>query len=192
MEYFKRGRIENKLKKKVLKAFLILILGLVLHFWQVGDRKVFLFINSFHQQWLDNLFFPLTFFGEGVILAVLVIALGAVKGWGKSVKAVIILITVIILTRMVKYFCPSLQPTGLYSQLHILGSTLRKYSFPSGHSAGAIALATYLGKEIPSLRRTSLMVAFLVAFSYTYVGAHFPGDIIFAGGLGYLVAILIG
>ncbi|MCK4533832.1 phosphatase PAP2 family protein [bacterium] len=191
MEYFRR-RVRSKVKKGVLKAFLILILGLVLHFWRVGDRKIFLFINSFHQPWLDNLFFPLTFLGEGVILAVLVIALGSVKGWGKAIKAAIILITVVILIRMVKYFCPCLQPADLYSQLHILGSTLRKYSFPSGHSAGAIALATYLGKEIPSLRRTSRMIAFLVAFSCVYVGAHFPGDIIFGSGLGYLIAILIG
>ena len=184
--------VKSKFKKRVLKAFLILILGLVLHFWQVGDRKIFLFINSFHRPWLDNLFFPLTFLGEGVILAVLVIALGAAKGWGKSIKAAIILITVTILIRMVKHFCPCLQPASLCSQLHILGSTLRRHSFPSGHSAGAIALAAYLGKEIPSLRRTSWLVSFLVAFSCVYVGAHFPGDIIFAGGLGYLVALLIG
>ncbi len=192
MKYFIKSRVEGRLKKKFFKAFLFLILGLVLHFWQVGDRKFFLFVNNAHQPWLDDLFLPLTFLGDGVILAVLVIALGAVKGGGKLVRAALILIITGVLIQMIKRICPCPRPAAIYSQLHILGSTLRRYSFPSGHSGSAIALAAYLGKEVPSLKRTVWIFALLVVFSRVYVGAHFPGDVIFGAGLGYLVALLIG
>lgn len=183
--------MESRFKEEILTALLVLLFGLLIHFWQVGDREFFLFINNLHKPWLDDLMLPLTFLGDGLILAIFAIAIGAAKGWKKLVKVGFILIVVGVMIQIIKHLYPCPRPAALYSGLHTLGPVLRKYSFPSGHSGSAIAFATYLGKEVPRLKKMAWIVAILVAFSRVYIGCHFPGDVIFAGGLGYLIAILI-
>ena len=53
-------------------------------------------------------------------------------------------------------------------------------SFPSGHSAGAVAVAQAFAREFPEYRAPALAAAGLVAFGQVPKEAHYPSDI-FAG-----------
>ncbi len=69
------------------------------------------------------------------------------------------------------------------------------YSFPSGHSANAAA--TYFGsalvyrdKHRKWLIATAVILPILVALSRTYLGAHYPTDVICGLGVGCLTVIV--
>jgi undecaprenyl-diphosphatase len=52
----------------------------------------------------------------------------------------------------------------------------RDFSFPSGHTAAAFALALVIAKSIPQLALPGLILACLVAVSRVYLGVHYPSD----------------
>jgi undecaprenyl-diphosphatase len=54
-------------------------------------------------------------------------------------------------------------------------------SFPSGHSAAALAGAVSLARVWPQARWALAVLAALIAYSRIYVGVHFPSDVL--GGL---------
>jgi len=70
------------------------------------------------------------------------------------------------------------------------GGLLDGYSFPSGHSAAALAGATLLQSRYPRGRQFFFAIALLVAFSRIYLGAHYPGDVLSGGLTGTALAKL--
>ena len=61
-------------------------------------------------------------------------------------------------------------------------------SFPSGHSASAVAFAVAVGDVLPALRWPLRVAGSVVAFSRVYTGVHYPGDVL----VGVTVGALIG
>lgn len=57
-----------------------------------------------------------------------------------------------------------------------------KYSFPSGHSITAFAVAVSVGSFYPDLQLALLAAAFLIASSRIILGMHFLSDVV-AGSL---------
>lgn len=57
-------------------------------------------------------------------------------------------------------------------------------SFPSGHAAGAFALALLIALFWPRWRRHAFLSAALVALSRVYLGLHYPSDILAGAILG--------
>jgi membrane-associated phospholipid phosphatase len=55
-------------------------------------------------------------------------------------------------------------------------------SFPSGHTAAAVAFATGAGRELPAAGPPLLGLATLVGYSRVHTGVHYPSDVI-AGAL---------
>ena len=64
-------------------------------------------------------------------------------------------------------------------------------SFPSGHSASALAFAVAVGDVIPALRWPLRMVGGTVAFSRVYTGVHYPGDVLVGAATGALLGRLV-
>lgn len=63
-----------------------------------------------------------------------------------------------------------------------------KFSFPSGHTAAAFAVAIAMTGTMPLLVPPLLMVAFVVAYGRMYLGVHYPLDV----GVGAAVGLITG
>ena len=63
-------------------------------------------------------------------------------------------------------------------------------SFPSGHSASALAFAVAVGDVVPALRCRCGRPAGTVAFSRVYTGVHYPGDVLVGAATGALLGRL--
>lgn len=89
----------------------------------------------------------------------------------------------------------SLRPLAILGpdSVHVIGVALKKYSFPSGHTATVFTLAAVicLRGVHPALAITALLLATLAGVSRAVVGAHWPIDIL-AGAFGGWLAALIG
>jgi membrane-associated phospholipid phosphatase len=57
-------------------------------------------------------------------------------------------------------------------------------SFPSGHSASAVAFASAVGKEIPAIGGPLRGLAGAVAYSRVHTGVHYPIDVIIGSIIG--------
>ncbi|MER5945590.1 phosphatase PAP2 family protein [Streptomyces sp. NPDC001904] len=83
--------------------------------------------------------------------------------------------------RSVRRARPVLDPVPLARRLKRQPFTT---SFPSGHSASAAAFATGVALESRGLGAAVAPLAFSVAASRVYTGAHFPGDVLVGAALG--------
>jgi undecaprenyl-diphosphatase len=66
----------------------------------------------------------------------------------------------------------------------------RSTSFPSGHSAAAVAFATGACSELPALSLVLVPLAGLVAYSRVYTGVHYPSDVAAGAAIGLGSGIL--
>jgi undecaprenyl-diphosphatase len=66
-----------------------------------------------------------------------------------------------------------------------------KSSFPSGHSAGAIAVARAFGREYPEYRPAAMSAAGLVAVSQVARSAHFATDVLAGAFIGWSSEALV-
>jgi len=86
------------------------------------------------------------------------------------------------------------RPYQTLKNVHLVNGPSRDpYSFPSGHSAAAFALATTLSlryKE-PYLCIPLYLWAFLVAHGRVYLGVHYPSDVLAGGVIGSGSAVAV-
>ncbi len=62
-----------------------------------------------------------------------------------------------------------------------------RYSFPSGHSLNAFALAMVLALAFPLIAVPAFLVAASVAASRVVLGLHFPSDVLAGSAMGALI-----
>ncbi|HEX5193827.1 MAG TPA: phosphatase PAP2 family protein [Solirubrobacteraceae bacterium] len=63
-------------------------------------------------------------------------------------------------------------------------------SFPSGHTATAVAFATGVARVIPGAGVPAHVLAALVAYSRVHTGVHYPGDVLGGALLGAMIGDL--
>lgn len=61
-------------------------------------------------------------------------------------------------------------------------------SFPSGHTAAAVAFAGGVGSVLPAAGVPLHLLAALVAYSRIHTGVHYPGDVLAGALLGEMIA----
>lgn len=176
---------------------LIIVSGFLVVFTKT---ELHIFTNQIHAQFLDLFFKYVTYLGDGVLIAVLFLALLFVKyryalaflSGALSASLLINLIKKVFLHdvyRPSKYF-------ELYEtyQLHFVeGVHLHAFqSFPSGHTTTAFNLFFMLALLVEKrwLKTIFLAIAVVVAYSRVYLSQHFLIDIV-AGSVFGVVTIFV-
>ena len=167
---------------------------------------VFVWLNGINQDfflWLNELGrgeFSKIVWANITILGDTLVAIALLSPFARKRPDIIwaLLIAAVFATLWVHGLKPligNLRPAAVLSSdvIHIIGVTLHKGSFPSGHTTTAFTLAGVicLSRLHPAIMITAIMLAILAGFSRAVVGAHWPMDI-FAGAFGGWLAALIG
>jgi membrane-associated phospholipid phosphatase len=179
-----------------LRSYLIIIAVIVVAFilLQAFDlnQTLFFAINAASKDLVpDALAAHLTELGNGSIVGILALGL-TLKYPAIAKRFLFITIMAGILIAGFKQFFADPRPAGVLAQtdFHIIGDVLKQYSFPSGHTTTAFAMAGFIMLTFSSLslRIAVLMLSVLAGISRISVGAHWPEDVLAGAALGLLIA----
>jgi membrane-associated phospholipid phosphatase len=166
---------------------LAIIAGFILIFLSKADG--FFLMNPLHSDFLDMVFIPFTYFGDGFFIITLGVVLFFLKRRMLSLMILSSYLISGILAQILKYFIVEARPAFYLEKTNyphfIDGVTLHNFhSFPSGHTASAFALAAVLSFAMKNKNYSVLFLlwAVLVGYSRMYLGQHFMDDV-FAGSL---------
>ena len=164
-----------------------------------ADKELFLFLNSFHSSFWDEIMWAISGRFVWIPLYSIVLFLIILKFKKKSIiiilsAAIIIAICDQISVQLFKEIFHRLRPSHdpkLMGLVHLVdGYAGGMFGFVSSHAANSFALATFASLLFRNKYLSAIMFiwAILVCYSRIYLGVHFPGDIICGGLTGALLA----
>jgi membrane-associated phospholipid phosphatase len=193
---FERSVVLDKFVSPILYASLIVLFASAYLVLQALDanQSLFFSLNYASQQILpDALAAHLTELGNGALVGVLALVLVILSPDVAKRFLFITLLTAVVIAGLKQFFNDP-RPAGVLSieEFHIIGDVLKKYSFPSGHTTTAFAMAGFvlLTYQSAILRSTVLMLALLAGFARISVGAHWPEDVFAGAALGLMLAFI--
>ena len=163
---------------------------------QALDARLFLAINHLpHNRVTDGfMYFMTTIMNSGLAwLLTLVIAAIVDRPRGRRVLLQVVppfWTATMTVEYPIKYFFRRRRPFVDIVQAVAVGKKPGTYSFPSGHSAAAFGGAWLLRRHYPELTPLWYSIAALVGLSRTFVGAHYPGDVVSGALAGTAIAEL--
>lgn len=166
------------------------------------DELLFLWLNSFHSDWLDPIVYQLT---KTITWTPLYLFL-FYKIYRKDPKnslwvfiglALTILFADQFTSGFMKPYFERLRPCKddrWVDQIHNYGSCGGLYGFVSSHAANTFAVAMFLNikmrKKLPYLKWLFLWAS-LVSYTRIYLGVHYPLDIFLGGIIGIIIGTLV-
>ena len=161
------------------------------------DDKLFNIFNSKISNPIFDLIFPVITDQDFWTLPLIGLITYLIIGRGKVGKISVLLLLIavglsdFVSASILKPYFERLRPSHSEIEgLILLVNKGGKYGFVSSHAANIFAASTILSFFYIHKKKLCLTIAFLVSYSRIYVGVHFPGDVIFGGILGYLIAII--
>ncbi len=171
---------------------LIAALCVVPVLYAANNAELFLWINQPRGPWMDGVWGHATMLGDTLLGLVLLFAIGYRNPnivWSGLASALL----ATLLVHGAKDLLLVARPAAVLpaEALHIIGPTLKKYSFPSGHTATAFTLAAIVclhSQRIP-VRLIAFLLAALVGLSRMGVGAHWPMDVLGGAIAGWIAGM---
>ncbi|ADL53484.1 phosphatase PAP2 family protein [Clostridium cellulovorans] len=108
-----------------------------------------------------------------------------------SLTLVISMVLTSAVTQGVKRTVNRNRPYNVLLNLTVSKIGIDKYSFPSGHTSNAFALAVITFCFFPYIGVLALFLAILVALSRMYLGVHYPTDVAIGFIIGTLSSLII-
>jgi membrane-associated phospholipid phosphatase len=143
------------------------------------NTQLFIILNSLNSNLSDSFWLSMTTLGDGLLLGI-ILGMFVIVNPRITAFGLILILSSSVAVNTMKSVLPELRPAAVLADVHIVGPIMRSGSFPSGHSAAALATALALARFSPSrtLKTILLIFGILVGLSRIFVGAHFPNDVI--------------
>jgi undecaprenyl-diphosphatase len=158
------------------------------------DQAILLGVRRWESAMMTRLMRMLTRMGDPAAWVVVGLTLGAVAGahyaWLLFTGAGLAVAGSQVLKRV---FCRP-RPTSGMGGFAALVTVPDRFSFPSGHTAAAFGVAAALAGQGSGIALLTLALAFGIAISRIYLGAHYPLDVaagVLVGAASGLVARLV-
>jgi undecaprenyl-diphosphatase len=114
---------------------------------------------------------------------------GGENRWGAIIAIVLVaVLTDQINSSILKEFFARPRPCHTMENIRLLVDCGAGKSFPSSHAANNFALATVLSFFYRRWKWVFITLASAVAFSRTYIGVHYPLDLVAGAIVGFLIA----
>lgn len=161
------------------------------------DQYFFCIVNrKIKCDFLDKFMPLITHFGSVLIasiLALLMIVLDHMKLIEGGIFVPISLMVSQTIIHIIKIIINRPRPTLVLQDIHVFDNLLEYYSFPSGHTAAAFAIAISISFIIQStmIAQAILVIAILVGISRMYIGVHYPTDVIIGAALSFATVIYL-
>jgi undecaprenyl-diphosphatase len=91
--------------------------------------------------------------------------------------------------KLVKFYVKRDRPCEALHDVYKRISPSDRFSFPSGHTAAAVVIATLVGYFFPLLTLPAFAWALLVGLSRIFLGVHYPTDVLAGLGIGLLCGL---
>ncbi len=160
----------------------------------------FLWLNQFHSPLADAVFPYVTHLGDGKLALLFLVGLSMVN-YRLALTGLYCFLLVLVLTQLGKLvlFEDVLRPAGhfrdLGQQIRLVDGVELHFnnSFPSGHSASAFALFSFVAICLRNKAWGSVlfMVALFAAYSRIYLSQHFFNDVFVGSIIGVLCTLLM-
>lgn len=157
------------------------------------DARLFWYVHlRLARRWLDRFMGTITHLG-GVLpnagLGLLLTAYpGELRRVGLSALAALSLSHLVV--QLLKRQVERPRPYLVLADSRLIVTPLSDYSFPSGHTTASFATATVLSAHWPALTLPLMLLAAMVGISRTYLGHHYPSDVVAGALIGMLAAYL--
>jgi undecaprenyl-diphosphatase len=157
---------------------------------QAWDAHLFIAINHLpHTKLTNTLMYALTVVATGGVCWSVGTFVAYLRGshrarWGIRELVPSVTVATWIVEYPIKAYFRRKRPFIEIVRALVIGKKPGSWSFPSGHTASSFASARVLSTIWPEYRGPYYTLACLVGFSRTYLGAHYPGDVLsgaFAG-----------
>ncbi len=160
---------------------------------QFDVRMLLACVGTRHQQQLSRIAFGISKTGDGylqIILPVSLYLLGANFGQEFLLATLASFAIWLPIYWILKNTCRRRRPPAAIPAFNASIIASDKFSFPSGHTAGAFLLATLAVLFFGSIAAPMFIWALAVGASRVLLGVHFPTDIIAGASLGTGIAHL--
>lgn len=193
--------------KKVITAhraffitYLLFILLSSVVLFHYNKTEIHLFFNSIYNDFGDFFFYYLTYVGDGITLAfITIVALFMSKRIALQIGVTGIVSGAIAQLLKKVVFGPTPRPSKYFAELdiplrYVEGVELHSsFSFPSGHTTAAFALATSILLVLPkkNLGFCLIILAILTGYSRIYLSQHFLADVLLGSVIGTSTALVV-
>lgn len=159
------------------------------------EANILLWIqDNLRNEFLTPIFIFVTTIGNGGIIWIILTLLMLIpKNTRKiGIMSVNTLVWWVVIGNLIlKNIVARVRPYDAIDGLTSIVGAQSDYSFPSGHTGCAFAVAVVMFMGLPKRYGIPAMIlAFLIGFSRLYVGVHYPSDVIGGAIIGTCIAII--
>lgn len=175
----------------------------IITFLEQQDAQLFLFLNGFHTTFWDH--FMMMYSSRFIWIpfyASFVFVMFKNFSWKVNITCILLIALIITLcdqtaSSLLKPMIGRMRPSNLENPIsplvHVVnGYRGGRFGFPSSHAANAWSMAFFAMYLVRRSKLTLFLVvwAFVMSYSRTYLGVHYPGDLLVGTFIGFLYATL--